>query len=98
MENTVDIRPLCDRVVVDRDGTAVRPESAFDDFGVVARVIFVRGDGMAFGAPPELETVAYRLWPGNWKEYGRWSDADRCYVTLPISAYKGPPKRRARQR
>ena len=86
----VDIKPMTDRVVVDRFGKAVRPETAFHEHGVCAAVIFVRGDGWSVGAPAEFEDVAYRLWMTHWKEFRRWPK----YEPQPISQYKPRKSRR----
>ena len=80
----VDIKPMTDRVVINRHGEAVRPETAFHEHGVCASVIFVRGDGWAIGAPLEFEQVAFNLWPSNWREFRRWP----AYKVQPISEYE----------
>lgn len=86
----VDIMPMTDRVVINRHGQAVRPDTAFYEHGVLTKIIFVRGDGWAVGAPMELEAVAYALWPSHWREFRCWPK----YEPRPISEYK--PKRKKR--
>jgi hypothetical protein len=88
MQKEIDIKPLTDRVVVNSDGLAVRSDRAFHEYGVISRVIFVRGDGFAVGAPNELESVAYGLWSGSWREFRRWPD----YAPRPIDEYAAAPK------
>ena len=81
----VDTKPMTDRVVVNDEGFAVRPAEAFEHYGVISRIIFVRDDGFAVGAPAEFADAAYRLWAGSWREFKVWPD----YAPRPISEYKG---------
>ena len=87
----IDIKPMTDRVVLNRWGEAVRPETAFHEHCVCAKIIFIRGDGWAVGAPEEFEAIAYHLWQNEWREFRRWPH----YELQPISEYK--PKRKTRQ-
>lgn len=82
----ININPLCNRVVVNDTGLALPPSAACLNYGVVARVIFVRGDGWALGAPAELEHIAYALWQDSWLAFARWPD----YHYVPIELYRKP--------
>lgn len=87
----IDIKPMTDRVVISHEGHAVRPDVAFYRYGVCSKVIFIRGDGWAIGAPEEFEYAAFHLWENELKEFRRWPK----YELQPISEYK-PSKRRQR--
>ena len=80
----VDTRPLCHRVVVNDNGLALPPADACLRYGIVARVIFQRRDGMTLGAPSELEDVAWSLWPAQWELFARWPK----YESLPMQFYR----------
>lgn len=54
------------RVVVNREGEALRPSIARKRHGVEADIIFVRKDGWTLGAPAELASVAERMWRDEW--------------------------------
>jgi len=54
-----------DRVVVDKEGTAMSWKRAAER-GIFVDAIFIRDDGWSLGAPTELAEVAYSLWPREW--------------------------------
>lgn len=79
----VDARPMCHRVVVNDSGLALPPDAACLRYGIVSRVIFQRNDGWKLGAPPELEDIAWTLWPDRWELFARWPS----YDSLPMQFY-----------
>lgn len=81
----VDIKPMTDRVVVNHDGFAVRPAEAFEHYGVISRIIFVRKDGFAIGAPSHLAQAAFDLWPDEWREFRVWPK----YEPRPVCEFRG---------
>ena len=83
----IDTNPLCERVIVNDCGLALRPAEAFFNRLIVARIIFERVDGWTLGAPPEFERVAYAQWSAEWVAFRRWPDYER----QPISKYVLPP-------
>ena len=88
-KNTVSIKPLCDKVVVNENGLAVRPSEACHIYGVFAKVIFCREDGWTLGAPAELERVAFGTWADKWIGFARWP----LYEKQGIAAYRIPAEK-----
>ncbi len=89
-KSTIDIRPLCDRVVVNSDGFAVSARDAFNHHGICAKVIFLRADGWSLGAPAELERVALATWADHWVSFMRWP----LYERQPIKDYRIPAEKK----
>lgn len=79
----VDIRPMCQKVVVNEHGRSTHPAQAFHLEGVLAKIIFERNDGWTLGAPAELEAVAHSLWSKQWVAFRRWPG----YARQPIKDY-----------
>ena len=88
----IDTAPLCERVIINDCGLALRPAEAFFSRQICARIIFERNDGWTLGAPPEFERVAYQQWPAEWVAFRRWPDYER----VQIAHYVLPPVKRKR--
>lgn len=86
----VDTNPMCDRVIVNDCGLALRPAGAFFGRNICARIIFERVDGWTLGAPPEFERVAYAQWSAEWVAFRRFPDYERQL----IDKYELPPAKR----
>lgn len=83
LDNEVQLLPgPPGRVLVSADGTAVPPQRAREEHGVLPDIIFIREDGWALGAPQGLEKEAFALWP--WKSFVRRPS----YVVRPIREYE----------
>ena len=83
----IDTAPMCERVIVNDCGLALRPAEAFFNRLICARIIFERNDGWTLGAPPELERVAHAQWSAEWVAFRCWPDYER----QPIAKYVLPP-------
>lgn len=76
---------LPERILVDREGTALSPRRAITT-GTEIYVIFHRDDGWSLGAPAELEDVARAMWPDQWVTFSRGPD----WESRPMSEYLSP--------
>lgn len=74
------------RVLIDRQGRAMSPQRAIDEFGVMWNVVFIRYDGWSLGAPANLEAVALKLWPKHWVAFMRQGDT----AERPFREYDRP--------
>lgn len=73
----------CVRVVISKEGKAVSPTTAREEFGLTPTIVFIRNDGWRLGAPQEFEQDAYNLWKDTWTHYQR-----RGALMRPISEYE----------
>lgn len=83
-------KPMCDRVIVNDCGLALRPAEAFYNRLILSEIIFERVDGWTLGAPPEFERVAYAQWSAEWVAFRRFPDYERVL----IDKYELPPAKR----
>lgn len=58
-----------DRVVVDAGGTAVTPNRALMEYGLVPDMVFIRSDGWSLGAPSQFRQVAFKMWDDEWVSF-----------------------------
>ncbi|KKM72975.1 hypothetical protein LCGC14_1415050, partial [marine sediment metagenome] len=62
-----------DRVIINDAGEGIPPDKALK-MEITPDIIFIRNDGWSLGAPQKFESIAHKMWEGDWEYFVRFPE------------------------